>query len=56
MEQRYEQTVEARASGARNALHVGAWTLLVLLALGMLITASGILGMTDAGRMSVNWP
>ena len=56
MEQRYEQTVGARSSGARNALYAGAWMLLVLLALGMLITAAGILGMTDAGRMSVNWP
>lgn len=56
MEQRYEQTVGARPSGARNALYIGAWALLVLLALGMLITAAGILGMTDAGRMSVNWP
>ena len=55
MEQRYEQTVGARVSGARNALYVGAWALLALLALGMLIAASGILGMTDAGRMSVNW-
>ena len=56
MEQRYEQTVGARASGARNALYVGAWALLALLSLGMLITAAGILGTDAAGKLSVSWP
>ena len=56
MERRYEQTVGARASGARNALYVGAWIVLAVLVLGMLISAAGILGTDAAGRMSVSWP
>ena len=56
MERRYEQTVGARASGARNALYAGAWIVLAVLVLGMLISAAGILGTDAAGRMSVSWP
>ena len=56
MEQRFEQTVGARSSGARSALYAGAWILLVILALGALIAAAGILGTTDAGAMRINWP
>ena len=56
MERRYEQTVGARDSGARSALCVGAWIVLAVLVLGMLISAAGILGTDAAGRMSVSWP
>ena len=55
MEQRAEQTVGAKTSGARNALYAGAWILLVILVLGALVAAAGILGTTDAGGMRINW-
>lgn len=54
MERRWEQTVQGKTSGARRALYVVAWALLILLVLGMLVAAAGILGESEAGRLRVN--
>ena len=56
MEQRFEQTVSSDTGGARRALYIGAWILMIILALGMLVAAAGILGTTEAGSMRLNWP
>ncbi len=55
MERRWEQTVEGKVTGARRALYAGAWLLLALLLLGMLVASAGILGETEAGNLRVNW-
>ena len=55
MEQRFEQTVGSKSIGPRSALYIGAWILLVLLALGMLVSAAGIAGATETGAFSLNW-
>ena len=55
MEQRFEQTVGSESTGARSALYIGAWVLLVLLALGALIAAAGIAGATETGAFRLNW-
>ena len=55
MEQRFEQTVSTRTGGARSALYAFTWILLVLLALGALIAAAGILGTDEAGALRINW-
>ena len=55
MEQRFEQTVGSESAGARSALYVGAWLLLALLVLGMLISAAGIPGATQTGAFRLNW-
>ena len=55
MEQRFEQTVGSESAGARSALYVGAWLLLALLVLGMLISAAGIPGATETGAFRLNW-
>ena len=55
MEQRFEQTVGSESTGARSALYIGAWVLLVLLVLGALIAAAGIAGATETGAFRLNW-
>ena len=56
MERRLEQTVQGRTTGAKRALYAGAYVLLVLLVIGMLVSAAGILGETEAGKPAIGWP